>query len=117
MGSEMCIRDSNTPAIAQRDPVPFRTPAQAVPGHSKGDGAYILSRQPDVIILGPAEGTTVDRPLFLSDVELAEMPEFLECYQPSTTEITYGPETEALNPQMPNPIKFTWYQRTCPTSE
>lgn len=107
----------NTPAIARRDPVPFRTPAQAVPGHSKGDGAYILSQEPDVIILGPAEGTTVDRPLFLSDVELAELPEFLECYAAQTSSILFGPEFEKLNPEIAAPIQFTWYQRTCPKSE
>lgn len=103
----------NTPEIARRDPVPLRTPAQTVPGHSKGDGAFILSQRPDVIILGPAEGTTVDRPLFLSDVELAELPEFLECYRMKTHEIAYSPEIQRLNPQMPNPIQFTWYQRVC----
>lgn len=103
----------NTPAIARRDPVPFRTPAQIVPGHSKGDGAYILTQEPDVIIFGPAEGTTLDQPLFLSDVELAEMPLFRKCYEVRTAQISYGPETEALNPAIPNPITFTWYQRIC----
>lgn len=103
----------NTPEIALRDPVPFRAFAQLVPGHSKGDGAYILSREPDVIILGPAEGTTVERPLFLSDVELAEDPVFLECYEVKTAEIPVAPDMQALNAEIAGPVHFTWYQRVC----
>ena len=31
-------------------------PWQLIPGHGKGDGQYVLSRKPDYIIIGPAEG-------------------------------------------------------------
>lgn len=103
----------NDPVIAMRDPVPIRTPAQSWPGHAKGDGAYILSRKPTIIILGTAEGTTVDRPVFLSDLELSESAEFARCYAERTTDVPYGPNMEAVSPGRPNPIVFTWYERTC----
>ena len=54
--------------------------AQRWPGHAKGDGAYVLARQPDVIILGPAQGTNPDEPFLLSDIELGESPRFAEEY-------------------------------------
>lgn len=54
---------------------------QNLPGHLKGDGAYILSRQPDYIIPGPAQGTEVEKPWFLSDLELSRQPKFKEEYE------------------------------------
>ncbi|WP_375689509.1 hypothetical protein [Pseudooceanicola sp. LIPI14-2-Ac024] len=104
----------NDPVIARREDVPLRTPAQLWPGHGKGDGAYILSRKPDAIILGYAEGNRVDDPKFLSDVELGEDPEFRRCYAPRTVDLPFGEEMERRNPGRPNPITFTWYARTCP---
>lgn len=70
----------NDAHIARRQLDGIRIGAQTWPGHAKGDGAYVLSRAPDVIILGPAEGTTVDRPWFLSDLELGASPDFRERY-------------------------------------
>ena len=56
-------------------------PWKGVPGHEKGDGLYVLSRQPDYIILGPANGTHASTPWFLSDVEIAESAEFRRSYK------------------------------------
>jgi hypothetical protein len=47
-------------------------------GHEKGDGEYVLSRRPDIIIFGSAEGS--ETPAFRSDRELYEMPEFHRLY-------------------------------------
>jgi hypothetical protein len=71
--------------IARRRDAPVRTRGQRLyPGHEKGDGPYVLSRRPDVIILGPAEGSTGVPPdaWFLTDVELAEDPRFWREYSP-----------------------------------
>lgn len=54
-------------------------PWQLMPGHGKGDGAYVLSRKPDYIIIGPATGAT--EPWFLSDREIFSSPEFFESYR------------------------------------
>ena len=71
--------------IARRRDVPVRTRGQRLyPGHGKGDGAYVLSLRPDVIVLGPAEGFLGTPPdaWFLSDLELALSPAFHEEYSP-----------------------------------
>ncbi|MDE3059499.1 MAG: hypothetical protein KGJ06_00625 [Pseudomonadota bacterium] len=46
--------------------------------HIKGDGNYVLSARPDYIIFGHGWGSSA--PLFLSDVEIAENPEFKKLY-------------------------------------
>ena len=79
----------NDRQIAHRKDVPIRTRWQRYPGHTKGDGQYVLSRHPDVIILGPAAGLTADPShadregvvWFLSDQELAESEAFRRHYQ------------------------------------
>jgi len=79
----------NDRQIAHRNNVPIRTHWQRYPGHAKGDGQYVLSRRPDVIILGPAEGMTADAThldregvvWFLSDQELAESDDFQQHYR------------------------------------
>jgi hypothetical protein len=57
---------------------------QVFPGHAKGDGAYVLRRAPDVVILGPAEGYLGGNPRawFLSDFELLTSPGFRALYRP-----------------------------------
>jgi hypothetical protein len=46
----------NDRTIARAPVGPVVTRLQQHSGHWKGDGAYVLSRRPDVIVLGPAEG-------------------------------------------------------------
>ncbi|MFT5433056.1 MAG: arabinofuranosyltransferase, partial [Myxococcota bacterium] len=71
----------NDAHIARRVITETRAPFQSVPGHGKGDAAYVLKRQPDIIIAGPGPGTRVDeRPYYLTDVELAETKEFFDQY-------------------------------------
>lgn len=62
-------------------------------GHEKGDGKYVFSRHPEVIIWGSDDGESV--PFFRSDYELSIMPEFKEAYEykeaplPSGTVLKY----------------------------
>jgi len=67
--------------IAKRKTDTIRLRWQMIPGHMKGDGKYVLSRKPDYIIVGPARGTTINRPWFLSDLEMLEDPRFHQSYQ------------------------------------
>ena len=53
-------------------------PWQLIPGHGKGDGSYVLSKKPEYIIIGLAEGDT--KPWFLSDKEILSDPDFPENY-------------------------------------
>lgn len=77
---------------------------QRIPGHRKGDGRYVLSRRPDYIIIGPAEGTVADDPWFLSDLELNADPEFHRLYALNRTVLDdQGRATEG--PGLP----FTYY--------
>jgi len=99
--------------IARRKVGEPRLPRQRLPGHAKGDGAYVLSRQPDYIILGPAEGTAPEKPWFLSDLELGELPEFRRCYVARTVPIPYDPGFAKLGPPRPNPLPFHYFQRIC----
>jgi hypothetical protein len=70
--------------IARRQSPPYVTNLQAMAGHAKGDGAYVLDRAPDIIVIGPAEGSigNDDRQWFLTDYELLNSPEFRERYRP-----------------------------------
>jgi arabinofuranosyltransferase len=47
-------------------------------GHEKGDGAYVLSLEPDYIQFGSSRGQA--KPMFLGDREIAQAPEFAESY-------------------------------------
>ena len=62
----------NDPVIARKNITDIILPWQFIPGHFKGDGDYVLSRKPDFIILGPADGTNSSRVWFLSDYEIVQ---------------------------------------------
>tara|TARA_B100000945_G_scaffold310992_1_gene303637 strand:+ start:5680 stop:7302 length:1623 start_codon:yes stop_codon:yes gene_type:complete len=96
----------NDRTIAKRAEFPIRTHWQQFPGHSKGDGKYILLRNPDYIILGPAEGTVAkttnqnhsEMVWFLSDQEISEEPIFFNDYSLTTA-------------QLSKTLTFTYYRR------
>jgi len=104
----------NDATIARRKDVPIRMLAQTFPGHAKGDGAYVLSRKPDFIIIGHTEGRPIDKPVFLSDVELGELDEFARCYTKRQVQIPYSAEFAERGPPRPRPLVFTYYERSCP---
>jgi hypothetical protein len=66
--------------ISHRKNMPMLAPWQHVPGHEKGDGNYVLSRNPDIIILGPAHGSD-NKAWFLSDAEILSNPLFKQEYE------------------------------------
>jgi len=86
---------------------------QEIPGHAKGDGAYVLARKPDFVIAGPADGSNIDRAWFLSDYELHRLPEFDACYRIEFVPLYYGPAYAALSRPRFNPIIFAYYRRIC----
>jgi hypothetical protein len=103
----------NDPHIAQRKDIPLVTSGQTLPGHGKGDGAYVLSREPDVIILGPANGKRSGDPSFLSDWELARSPDFARCYEMMEDILVIPPEQASQVRDGKPKVPFTWYRRTC----
>jgi arabinofuranosyltransferase len=65
---------------------------QAMAGHRKGDGSYVLSRSPDVVILGAASGYLGldEREWFLTDYELLKSDEFRLGYMPYSFRLNEG---------------------------
>lgn len=72
--------------ISHRENIPMLAPWQHIPGHEKGDGNYVLSRKPDIIILGPSHGSS-DKAWFLSDNELLASPVFKKEYEKQEVKI------------------------------
>ncbi len=99
--------------IARRNIDAPTTKWQQMPGHAKGDGAYVLSRKPDFIILGAATGCFADDPMFLSDVELRDSDEFSASYRPRRVPVDAG--SEAASRQFGRPhsgrLWLIYYER------
>jgi hypothetical protein len=66
--------------IAKRIITKIELRRQNASGHLKGDGNYVLSMAPDFIIVGPAHGTDISDPWFLSDLEMSRAPRFAQKY-------------------------------------
>ena len=66
----------NDAHIAHRE---IETMGQGTAGHEKGDGTYVLSRAPDLVIFGSSYGRR--RPKFRGDGELYAHPEFQNTYE------------------------------------
>lgn len=103
----------NDPIIAKRENTPIYTIEQMWPGHSKGDGPYVLSRKPDRIIIGAAEGQNADQAWFLSGYEMNRLPEFHRCYTQHTEHVSYNADVAAKGTKRANPLPFKFYVRTC----
>jgi hypothetical protein len=74
----------NDAEIARRKNIPTSGPWTRLIGHLKGDGASVLARKPDYIILGPAEGTTpeIRTPVFFfGDDEISRSASFQQDYE------------------------------------
>jgi hypothetical protein len=74
-----------------------------------------MSRRPDIIIIGPAEGNDASNPTLLSDVEIVRHPLFAKLYEKKTAlisldsfEMPYA--VSFRSPKATNPLKFTYYQ-------
>ncbi|MCA0997332.1 hypothetical protein [Alloyangia pacifica] len=101
--------------IALREEVPVLARRQNMPGHGKGDGAYVISRAPDFLILGGSEGIDIAdaEKWFLTGVELRGMAEFERCYTKEQQVLNVPPTTERARPGVET-VAFTYYRRTCP---
>jgi hypothetical protein len=91
----------NDAAIARRKNIPEIGPWTHLVGHLKGDGASVLARHPDYIILGGAEGTTPEQraPVyFIGDYEVGISPYFKANYVMCRVRLTGN-------------VIFTYYQR------
>jgi arabinofuranosyltransferase len=91
----------NDAQIARRKDIPSSGPWTRLIGHLKGDGANVLSRRPNYIILGPSEGTTPElqeKVYFLGDYEIGRSPIFQRDYELCVVPMVDGP-------------KFSYYQR------
>lgn len=96
----------NDPTIAKRKIDKIRLRWQTIPGHLKGDGAYVIQREPDYIILGPPEGTLASKPWFLSDLEIGDSTKFTDNYE--LHQITLNKEG---NTPPFGPFVFTYYKK------
>jgi len=89
----------NDPHIARQAPAALpaaidrRDSWFSVPGHLRGDGAYVLSRRPDVIMLGGAKGDLL--PWFLGDYQLVTAKAFQEGYAPWRITVAVPPAARA----------------------
>ncbi len=98
----------NDAHIARRQVDRIRLAGQGLAGHMKGDGVYVLSREPDYIIVGPAEGAPIWQPLFLSDLEISEDPRFAACYQ--VRQVFLDADGRRISKRR-GAIPFAYYQR------
>ena len=101
--------------IAKRRVGTYRAPYQEkLPGHAKGDGAYVLARKPDFIIIGPSQGETIASPWFLSDLEISEDPQFWVHYELKQVSIDVSKIKRHKRYRLTNTgsFTFTFYQRS-----
>ncbi len=103
----------NDAHIARRVITSRELPWQKVPGHLKGDGAYVLSRKPDYIILGPAEGTTIETPWFLSGLEMSRDPRFEANYSVRQVDLDVSDQKnfQHYGATRTGVLTFTYYER------
>ena len=106
----------NDAHIARRPLGPARLPGQRLPGHARGDGAYVLAQRPDYLILGPAAGVPARNPWFLSDLEISEDPAFAREYVPrrAVIDVSDLPGYRDFEPTRSGSLVFTWYERRRP---
>ena len=103
----------NDRTIARRRIDNIRVPWQKMPGHGKGDGAYVLARAPDFIILGGARGALAGNPWFLSDLEIVEDPSFAADYRLriETLDVTGMRDFTEYRATRGGRLAFVYYER------
>ena len=107
----------NDAAIARRDPAPMDGPWLHLIGHVKGDGASVLARHPDFIILGGVMGSALDfsGPEFVGDYELRRLPGFAALYKPCAVAIPLSDFARAqLKDDIPSPTLWYYQRRDLP---
>jgi len=120
----------NDPHIAMSDTSDIQgDPVLALPGHAKGDGAYVLSREPDLIVFGAATGFPKTLPLFRGDHQLLELDAFQTCYTEerhpldntpvrglTSQELRDSHNPESFARQLGIGSELILFRRTCPKS-
>ncbi len=99
----------NDPVISRRTIEKIELPWQRRPGHLKGDGAYVLSRSPDFIIIGPAQGSPASKPWFLSDLELSRAEDFQREY--GLVQVTLDESGSPVEQGDMRGMDFTYYKK------
>lgn len=101
--------------IAHRKMPELNIEWQHKPGHGKGDGAYVLSRKPDYIILSSVAGDNgFNTPVLPSDVELDASPEFRRCYANEKVRLAWPALLKRQQAVTETEFTFSYYRRTCP---
>lgn len=104
----------NDRVISRRAVPDLGLPWQNVVGHAKGDGAYVLRRQPDYIILSSVAGDSApETPVFVSDAEMRGMDEFKNCYAREQVRIPWPESVRNSKTISGDDFKFTYYRRVC----
>jgi hypothetical protein len=88
----------NDAHIARVPAPPLVTELQRLPGHRLGDGPYVLSRNPDVVILGPAHGDT--SAWFYGDQQLLQSELFRSTYALAVVDLDFA----ELRPRAVRPV-------------
>lgn len=104
----------NDKQIARRTTPDYDLLKTKVPGHHKGDGAYVLRRKPDFIIMGPPEGTTIDLPWYASDYEMSQQREiFNQMYRKEEVDLDLHlrPEHYLYVAAANGKLHFVYYRR------
>lgn len=90
---------------------------QKIPGHAKGDGAYVLSREPDFIILSSVAGdASPETPVFVSDKQLRELADFHTCYKNERVLLPWPRDIAERKSIVGDSYTFSYYRRICPKS-
>ena len=106
----------NDRTIAHRQLDHLEGNARFMPGHAKGDGNYVLSRQPDFIIAEGAAGSEAHSARFPGDIEMAKNPEFDRCYKAENALIPYDDDYARIGPAQDDAshiLGLIYYRRTC----
>lgn len=99
--------------IARVTDLPHATEWQRRPGHAKGDGAYVLSRKPDIIIVRSALGTPIEESASLGEHELMASEEFARCYE-FRSEPIVAPDDRWMQNEGLHTATWRYYERVCP---
>ncbi len=81
----------------------IRNMGEGAAGHEKGDGRYVFSRRPHVIIVSGIPISTF-KPRLLGDRELLSIPEFPQVYERSVMDVRYIPRGAGKERSVPVPV-------------
>jgi hypothetical protein len=104
----------NDRSIARRNPTPMYPRTARLIGHMKGDGASVLARRPEFLILGFPNGMILrdDRPVYLlTEWELLQSSEFPKIYKACEVTIPISAKARDVQPVLPEQMPLIYYQR------